>query len=297
MWFPRCQSAARSCHLHLLARYRGKCQKLGTNPTLGENPKKLGRASLFQIPNKDHHTHHCEPVTVNVPCWRLPATFTMPIMRKTRVLIADESPVARGRIRTLVKSRPDIEVAGEAASEAEALSKASALNPDVVLVNMRSIPQTAWLDFVQRLARESPTLRAVLTALPDDAEHLSSLLETVVSMRDQSANRERLTITLSLRRDATLPITGLPAKFQTVQMAAAAKPSSVTGSPLSSRERQVLLLLAEGHSNREIAKMIFRSVKTVEAHRANIKKKLGLRNRADIVSYVRAAGLRRNRTA
>ncbi len=63
------------------------------------------------------------------------------------------------------------------------------------------------------------------------------------------------------------------------------------GPQLSQREREVLLLLAEGYSNREVAERIFRSVKTVETYRANIKKKLGIRNRADMVRYAREAGL------
>ena len=184
-------------------------------------------------------------------------------MRNIRLLIADENPIARSRIIASVKSHPAVEVVGEAASGREALSKASTVNPDVVLVNIRSILDTGWLDFVERLARESPTVRAVLTGHGNDTEHLGSMLESAASATEQLVSKPSGT----------------------------RGPPSTGGSLLSPREHQVLLLLAEGYTNREIAERIFRSVKTVEAYRAHIKKKLGLRNRADIVHYVQSEGL------
>ena len=217
-------------------------------------------------------------------------------MRTIRLLIADKNPIVRARIRTLAESHPDIEVVGEAASGRELLSKASALNPDVVLINVVSIPETAWLDFIEILAQQSPAIKAVLTGPRDDTEDLGSLLKTAVSVVEQSVSKDRVMVGLSLRRDPAPPIAGLPAELRDVPVPRA------TGSPtaavplLSRREHEVLLLLAEGYTNREIAERIFRSLKTVEAYRTNIKRKLGLRNRAEIVLHVRAKGLA-NRTA
>jgi len=187
-------------------------------------------------------------------------------------------------------------VVGEAASGRELLTKASALNPDVVLVNAASIPEVAWLDFVEILAQNSPAMRGVLTSLRDDTEHLGSLLKTATQAMEQPLNKDRLTIALSVTRDAPARTAGSPEKFRGMQMPGAVEPSLRGGSLLSPREHEVLLLLAEGYSNREVAERIFRSVKTVEAYRASVKKKLGLRNRSDIVHYVRELGSQ-NRTA
>lgn len=212
----------------------------------------------------------------------------MTLKRKVRLFVADKNRTTRARIRLLAQSRADIEVVGEAASGRELLTKAPALNPDVVLVNVVSIAEAAWLDFVESLAQRSPTIRAVLTGLGEESEHLSSLLETVVSVMEQPASKDLLTIGLSMRRDAALSFARSPEKLGNTRTPQAMEPSIARGSLLSPREHQVLLLLAEGYSNREIAEGIFRSVKTVETYRSIIKKKLGLRNRADIVRYVRA---------
>jgi len=217
-------------------------------------------------------------------------------IRKIRLLIADRNPIVRARIRTLAESHPDLEVVGEAASGRELLSKASALNPDVVFVNMVSIPETAWLDFIEILAQTSPAIKAVLAGPRDETEDLGSLLKTAVSVVEQSVSKDRVMVALSLRRDAALPIARLPDELLEVQAPSATGSPTATVPLLSPREHEVLLLLAEGYTNREIAERIFRSLKTVEAYRANIKKKLGLRNRAEIVLHVRAEGLA-NRSA
>jgi two-component system response regulator NreC len=216
-------------------------------------------------------------------------------IKRIRLLIADKGPVVRARIKTLAESHPDIEVVGEAASGRELLSKASALNPDVVSVNVVSIPETGWLDFIEILAQKSPTIKAVLVGPRDDTEDLGSLLKTAVSVVEQSVSQDRVMVGLSLRRDAALPIAGLPHEPRDVQVPRATGPPTAAVPLLSPREHEVLLLLAEGYTNREIAERIFRSSKTVEAYRANIKKKLGLRTRAEIVLYARAQGLA-NRT-
>jgi two-component system, NarL family, response regulator NreC len=202
----------------------------------------------------------------------------MPLMRKVRLFVADKNLATRDRIRVLAKSRPDIEVVGEASSGREALAKASVLNPDVVLVNPVSIPETAWLDFVEILAKRSPAMRAVLAGLRDEAEYLASLLGSAVSVMKQPLGEDRLTIGLLLDRGVASPTRGT-----------GSPPTS--GSLLSPREHEVLLLLAEGYTSQEIAEKIFRSVKTVETYRASIRRKLGLRNRAEIVHYVRTHGL------
>jgi len=215
-------------------------------------------------------------------------------MKTIRLLIADKNPIIRARVRTLAESHPDIEVVGEAASGRELLSKASALNPDFVLVNEVSIPETAWLDFIETLAQKSPTIKAVLAGLRADTEDLGSLLKTAVSVVEQSVSKDRVMVGLSLRRDAALPI--VAGQSRGVQVPRATESPTAAVPLLSPREHEVLLLLAEGYTNREIAEKIFRSSKTVEAYRTNIKKKLGLHTRAEIMLYVRAHGLT-NRTA
>jgi len=109
-------------------------------------------------------------------------------------------------------------------------------------------------------------------------------------------SEDQLMSALSQRWGATLPTVKRPEEVQHRQPPSATDASLIRGSLLSPREHEVLLLLAEGYANREIAESIFRSVKTVETYRASIKRKLGLRNRAEMVRYVRAVGSL-NRTA
>ena len=260
---------------------------------LGKNPKSGDFCSKFQT--KRNNSYQLWTDYRNVSCEGL-AAFAMLVMRKIRLLIADKNPIVRARIRTLAESHPDIEVVGEAASGRELLSKASALNPDVVLINVVSIPETAWLDFIEVLAQKSPAIKAVLTGPRDDTEDFGSLLKTAVSVVEQSVSENRVMVGLSLRRDAALPTARLPGQSGDVPVPRATGSPTATVPLLSPREHEVLLLLAEGYTNREIAERIFRSLKTVEACRTNIRKKLGLRNRAELVLHVRAKGLA-NRTA
>ena len=217
-------------------------------------------------------------------------------MRKIRLLIVEKCPATRACVRALLDSLADVEVVGEAGSEREALTKASAVNPDIVLLNGRSISETAWPDFAEKLAGGPPKVRALLTALGDDTVHFGSLLETTMSVMERSVSEDQLMSALSQRWGATLPTVKRPEEVQHRQPPSATDASLIRGSLLSPREHEVLLLLAEGYANREIAEKLFRSIKTVETYRANIKRKLGLTNRAEIVRYVRAAGLL-NRTA
>jgi two-component system response regulator NreC len=207
-------------------------------------------------------------------------------MRKIRVLIVDDNPAARVRLAAAIKSRKNFEIVGEAAGGQEALSKASAINPDVVLVGVSSVLQTAWLSFCERIARESRSVKAVLTVRGEDTENLRSLIDTVATLMERPISKDRLTI-ISPRGEMPPPIT-MPAHSGASGKKEETTPQLRKKGRLSERERQILLLLAEGYNNREIADRIFRSVKTVEAYRANIRRKLGLQNRAEIVQYVRA---------
>lgn len=215
-------------------------------------------------------------------------------MRKIRLLIVEKCPATRACVRALLDSRPDVEVVGEADSGREALTKSSALNPDIVLLNGSSIPEAAWPDFAETLAAGSPRVRALLTALGDDTVHLGSLLETTKSVMERSVSEDQLMSALSQRWGATLPTVERPEEVQHKRPPRAAEDLLTARSRLSPREREVLLLLAEGYTNQEIAERIFRSIKTVETYRANIKRKLGLSSRADIVRYAWAGASQLN---
>jgi DNA-binding NarL/FixJ family response regulator len=246
---------------------------------------------LFQIQNKNQAFIIFRRSLLSWPGVR--GYVTVSSMQKIRVLIVDDNPAACVRLAAAIKSQKNFEIVCEAVSGQEALSKASTVNPDVVLVGVSSVLQTAWLSFCSRIARESRSLRAVLSVRGEDAEHLRSLVDTVVTLIEKPISNDRLTI-ISPRGEMPPPPITRPAHPEASGKKERTTPPLKKEGRLSERERQILLFLAEGYNNREIAARIFRSVKTVEAYRANIRRKLGLQNRAEIVQFVRAQGSQNN---
>ena len=217
-------------------------------------------------------------------------------MGPVRVLLADDQALFREALATLLGVRPEVEVVGEAANGAEALDRAAALAPDVVLMDLH-MPVLDGIRATRRLRAERPEVRVIaLTTFDDDEDVFSALRAGAVGylLKDVTSDRLVEAIQAAARgesvlqpsvaakvvaRFASLPDDGPPPRSQPLVV------------PLSDRELEVLRLLAEGSSNREIAAALFLAEGTVKNHVTNVLSKLGARDRTQAALRGRALGL------
>jgi len=203
---------------------------------------------------------------------------------KTRVVIADDHKILRQSLNILLQQEQDIEVVGEAGSGQEALDEVLRLRPDVAILDI-SLPQLSGLDVAAHLRAEAPEVRTIVLTMHKSEEYVARAFREKVQgyVLKDNALEELLKAIRVVRSGGTYvspDIAGaIVAGF--VENYSQGRGSEV----ISPREREIVELLAEGQSNREIAHLLNLSLKTVETHRANIMHKLGLRSMRDLVLY------------
>jgi two-component system response regulator NreC len=205
------------------------------------------------------------------------------------VLVDDDHAVVRSGIRSLLAAEADFEVVGEASNARDAIFEARALKPDVILLDV-VMPGESGIEVLPKLKREAPDAKVLVLSMQDDPRYVREAFaqgangyvlkeaadaEVVGAVREIAAGGDYVHPALGARRVAA-----------EAQARAAAE-----ADPLSDREREVLRLLALGHTNQEIARQLYISVRTAETHRAHIMQKLGLSTRAELVRHAIAHGL------
>lgn len=217
--------------------------------------------------------------------------MTVPL--KTRILLADDHAVVRRGLRALFDSQPDLEVTQEAGDGAEALRLARTADVDLAVLDV-SMPKLTGLQVARNLARERPGLRLLILSMHDDERYFFEALKAgasgyVLKSADNTEVVEACRATM--RGEPFLYPSAVTAIVREYLDRAAAGEEDPTVDPLSPREREVLKLIAEGHSGAEIAETLFISRKTADNHRAKILEKLGLRHRVDLTRYAIRTGL------
>ena len=195
-----------------------------------------------------------------------------------RLLIVDDHPVVRGGLRGMFAGDPNFEVVGEAGNGAEAVVRAGALRADVVLMDLR-MPEMGGVEAIRRLHESAPTVRVlVLTTYDTDDDVLPAIEAGASGYLLKDAPREELmrAVRAAFRGDAVLAPSVARRLIGQVR-----KPALEA---LSERELDVLRLIADGASNREVAARLFISESTVKTHLLHIYEKLGVRDRAAAVS-------------
>jgi two-component system response regulator NreC len=217
-------------------------------------------------------------------------------MAKLRIFLADDHAVLREGLRMLVDSQADMECVGEASDGREAVRAVSELLPDVAVLDV-SMPELNGLQAAQKIKQCCPQVKVLTLTRHTDDGYLQQLLKAGVNgyVLKQSASN----VLLSAIRAAAAGQTFLdPAITEKVVGSYVAKSAGRGQSPqgeLSEREGEVLRMIAWGHSNKEIASRLDLSVKTVEVHKANAMRKMGMTSRIDIVRYALLQGwLREN---
>jgi len=205
------------------------------------------------------------------------------------VLIADDHAVVRSGLRLLLESQDDIEVVEEAGSADEAVRHARLHKPDVVLLDV-VMPGRSGIEAVPDILQAAKGAKVLVLSMQDDPRYVREAFAAGASgyVLKEAADVEVVAAVREVAAGGRYVHPALGARLVAAEAEAA---SRTADDPLSEREREVLRLLALGHTNQEIAKMLFISVRTAETHRAHIMQKLGLSSRAELVRYALAQGL------
>jgi len=215
-------------------------------------------------------------------------------MDKIRVLLADDHAVLRAGLRTLFNAEPDIEVIGEAADGEETVRKSRETAPDVVLMDI-TMPGLSGLEATQEIRRLNPETKVLVLTMHEDESYLYRMIRAGASgyVPKKVADTELLEAIRATYRGEhfihSSMTSGVVTEMREKGMGTSVESKDEDG--LSQREREVLQLLAMGHTSQEIADKLFVSIKTVETYKARVKEKLGLKGRADLVRYAIAKGL------
>jgi DNA-binding NarL/FixJ family response regulator len=202
-----------------------------------------------------------------------------------RILLADDHVTVRHGLKLLIESQPDMKVIAEASDGKAAMQHAIALKPDVIVMDI-SMPGMNGLVATRALKERQPKVIIVTLTRHGDDAYLQELLRAGVSgyVLKQSAPSELLQAIRAAAAGGQYIDSTLTARV-TARLIGRADKTSKPSAEVSDRESGVLRLIASGYSNKEIATRLSLSVKTVEAHKANAMRKLGLRGRIDIVKY------------
>ncbi|MGY1804845.1 response regulator [Blastococcus sp. SYSU D00922] len=212
-----------------------------------------------------------------------------------RVLLVDDQALFREALATLLEVRPEIEVVGEASNGAEAIDRAVTLRPDVVLMDLH-MPVLDGIAAARRLRVEQPHVRVLaLTTFDDDEDVFAALRAGAVGylLKDVTSDRLVEGVLAAARGESVLQpsvAARVVARFAALPDDAPPRPQPLVV-PLSDRELEVLRLLADGGSNREIAAAMFLAEGTVKNHVTNVLAKLGARDRTQAALRGRALGL------
>jgi DNA-binding NarL/FixJ family response regulator len=207
-------------------------------------------------------------------------------MSPLRILIADDHATVRQGLKLLIDSQADMGVIGEAADGNAVLQQAAALKPDVVVMDI-SMPGMNGLVATRSLKRAQPHVSIIALTRHDDDTYLDELLRAGASgyVLKQSAPMEFLKAIRAVAAGGIYLDPAMTSRVADGLLGGKADVASQPGATLTERESEVLRLIAVGHSNKEIAAQLKISAKTVEVHKANAMRKLGLIGRVDIVRY------------
>lgn len=215
------------------------------------------------------------------------------MMPKIRVFLAEDHTIVRKGIRSLLDGQPDVEVIGEAANGREAVEQAEKLQPDIVLMDI-TMPELNGLEATRRIKKDFPHIKVLVLTMYTNEEYIHQLLQAGASgyLDKHTAPNELLLAIQSVSRgDPFLS----PSISKTIieEYLRQSDDTHVEDNydKLSSREREVLQLLAEGYSYKEIAEKLQISVKTVGVHRVNIMEKLNINNSTELVKYAIRKGI------
>ncbi len=208
-------------------------------------------------------------------------------MKKIRVLIVDDHTLVRAGIRSLLALVADIEVVGEASDGKEALVKVRQLMPDVVLMDL-AMPVMGGLEATRRIRREFPGIKVLALTQYDDSEYVIPIIDAGARgfVTKMAAFSELASaIQAAYKGESFLSPTAATALVEECQQRITTEGEQDSYQQLTDREREVLKLVAEGHTAREIAEMLIVSPKTVEWYKTSLMNKLNIHSKTDLIKF------------
>ncbi len=215
-------------------------------------------------------------------------------MNKIRLLLADDHAVLRAGLKALLNAQPDMEVVAEASDGEEAVRKTIETAPDIVLMDI-TMPGLSGLEATQQIKNQNQATKILVLTMHEDERYLYNMLNAGASsyVPKKAADTEVIAAIRATYRGEhfihSSMTTGLVAEMRGKEKANPME--HLDQDILSQREREVLRLLAMGHTNQQTAEKLYLSVKTVETYKTRLKEKLGLKGRAELVRYAIQAGL------
>lgn len=205
-----------------------------------------------------------------------------------RIFIADDHEVVRRGLISLLQAQPDWEVCGEAADGREAVEKASAMKPDVLILDI-GMPDLNGLEATRQILKNNPASRILILTLHDSDSVVREVLNAGARgfLLKSDAARDLVAAVEALRRDKTYFTSKVAAMVLEgyLKGGTVPTPAQIGRNRLTPREREIVQLLAEGKSTKEVAVALGLSVKTAETHRSNIMRKLQIHSVSDLVLY------------
>jgi DNA-binding NarL/FixJ family response regulator len=216
----------------------------------------------------------------------------MPIPLVTRVLVADDHPIVRSGLRRVLDAEPDIQVVAEAEDGADAVKQALALEDLHLAILDVSMPKTTGIQAAQELSRRRPELKLLMLSMYDSEQFLFEALRAGASGYVLKSDADQ-DIVEAVRRTMRGQSFLYPSAISTLvkELVDRGRASEEGFDILTPRELQVLKLIAEAYTSKEIARELVISVKTVERHRQNILDKLGMSDRVELTRYAVRRGL------
>lgn len=212
-------------------------------------------------------------------------------MRQLRVILADDHGLVRAGIRSLLEELPGVSVVGEAADGREAIHLIEAEHPDLVFMDV-AMPGLNGLEAARRIAASSPHSRLVILSMHANEEYVLRALHSGVSgyMLKDSSTTELAAAVRAIRQDETYLSPSISSRL-TEYVRRTTEPPRSSLDQLTPRQREILQLIAEGNTTRQIAHKLGLSPKTVEAHRSQLMDRLDIHDIAGLVRYAIQVGL------
>jgi DNA-binding NarL/FixJ family response regulator len=211
---------------------------------------------------------------------------------RIRILLADDHAVVRRGLRLVLESEPDLEVVAEAGDGAEAVRLALDADIDLAVLDV-SMPRMTGLQAAAELSRRRPELRVLMLSMHDSEQYLFQALRAGASgyVLKTVADRDLVEACRAATRGEPFLYPGAVRALMRDWLERVRQGGTLEEGPLTPRETEVLKLIAEAHTTRQIAELLVISEKTVERHRTNILAKLGMRDRVELVRYAIRQGL------
>lgn len=213
-------------------------------------------------------------------------------MDKIRVLLVDDHAILRQGLRALLDLYPDMEVVGEAGDGAQAIDMVRHTNADVVLMDI-AMPGMGGLEATRRIVKENARARVLVLSQHDDERYVLPVCQAGASgyILKRSAAEDLVSSIRTVYRNGSILPPAIAEKLLRAYRNSTYIETAGAGGPLTEREREVLTLVAEGRTSREIGQLLHISQKTVMCHRANIYRKLGTHNQTELIRHAMQEGL------